>query len=102
MQRSLSIRGIGTRPQINKGSQYCQYKGGVLFLPAQVIQDLVYDAVVFDTSVRRIDESLPHERSECFGYDFDRASTVTTRQRPQTSMSILKTRLRRCAQVIAA
>jgi hypothetical protein len=47
-------------------------------------QDLVDDVLVFNTPVRRI------------GYDPDRASAVTTRQRLQTSMSILNTRLSRC------
>ncbi len=41
-------------------------------------QDLVYDLLIFDTAVRRIGESLPRERSERFGYDFDRASAMNT------------------------
>ena len=49
------------------GWWYQEWPGrGVLFLPSQVIQDLVYNVLVFDPSVRRI------------GDDFDRSPTAAT------------------------
>ena len=64
--------------------------GGDLFLIAQMSQNSIDDVLVLDTPVRRI------------GNDPDGTTAVTTRQRLQTSMSILKTRLSRWAQVMAA
>ena len=53
-------------------------------------QDSVYDVLLLNAAVRR-----PDNHPDC-------STAVTTRQRLQVSMSILNTRLRRCAQVIAA
>ena len=41
----------------------------VLFLPAQVIQDLVYDAMVFNTPVRRIGDDSDRSTAEATDLD---------------------------------
>jgi len=41
-------------------------------------KNLVNELLVFDTAVRRIGESLPRERSECFGYDLCGTTAMST------------------------
>jgi hypothetical protein len=70
--RGLPLAEQRQRARWGSGGWYQVWLGrGFRFLPPQVRQDSIDGLLLLDTC-----ESLPHERSECFGYDPDRPTAA--------------------------